>query len=175
MNEIEMTLAGHVAAVPTVRQTQGGHTMATFRVASTVRRPNRETGGWEDGATTFFQVTCWRATAENVAASLRLGDAVMVHGRFTARPYTDRDGRDRMSLDVDATSVGLNLRGGTARLDRGPRAAVSSDPFAGETATEAGVGSEAAPEPGTEPEAAASAAVPGAFDAGRDSELAGVG
>lgn len=130
MNEIEMTVTGNVAVAPSLRRTGSGHAMTSFRVASSVRRLNRETGEWEDGTTTFFQVTCWRSLAENVQVSVGLGDPVVVQGRFSTRPFIDRDGRDRLSLELDATSVGLNLRGGVGSLQRGARPSLPQDPFA---------------------------------------------
>jgi single-strand DNA-binding protein len=56
-----------VVSDPTLRVTSGGAKVASFRLASTERRYDRGVGGWRDGDTVFFQVSCWRRAAENVA------------------------------------------------------------------------------------------------------------
>lgn len=59
MNDVQMTIAGNVVDTPKLRRTKGGHYVASFRVASTPRRFDRETNAWVDGATLFVTVTCW--------------------------------------------------------------------------------------------------------------------
>ena len=57
MNDSQMTIVGNVVDNPKLRRTKSGHGVANFRVASTPRRFDRESGAWVDGATLFVKVT----------------------------------------------------------------------------------------------------------------------
>ena len=98
--------------------------MTGFRLASTERRFDRGIGGWRDGDTMFYAVSCWRGTAENVADSLAKGQPVIVHGRLKERDVR-RQGRDRRVLEWRSTrvTVGHDLTRGVAASPRrtGPR------------------------------------------------------
>jgi len=154
MNETVITIVGNVVDEPKLRLTpERGMPVANFRVASTERRRNRDTGEWQDADTVFLNVTCWRRLAENVAPSIHKGDPVIVHGRLYTRPY-EHQGQKRSSYDVEAYSVGPDLARGTAtfvrglRSDSGPAYAVEGelapvvDPDTGELIE---FGSEASP------------------------------
>jgi single-strand DNA-binding protein len=117
MNDTVITIHGHVVGEVVTRTTQSGVPMATFRVASTPRRPGRSRGEWVDGPTS---VACWRALAINVGESLHTGSALIVHGRLTQRPVSRQVGGETVksvSADIDAFSVGPDLNLGPVRLD----------------------------------------------------------
>ena len=102
MNETQITFSGWVGTDVTVSETRSGP-VATFRVGST---PRRLVGGvWQDLPTNWFTVKAWRGLAENVAASVRRGDAVVVTGRFTADVW-EREGERSVRSTVVATSIG---------------------------------------------------------------------
>lgn len=115
MKETLVTVVGNVVTDPTLRVTSGGAKVTTFRLASTERRLDRVSGGWRDGDTIFWQVTCWRRVAENVADSLAKGQPVVVHGRLKANRY-EVEGQPRTSLEIDASTVGHDLSRGVARF-----------------------------------------------------------
>ena len=117
MNETTVTVVGNLVDDPRLRQTENGVVVANFRVASTSRRYDRDSGRWIDAGSLFLNVTCWRALGDNVAASLHKGDPVLVAGRLFTRTY-QRDGQVRSSYDVDATAVGPDLARGTAVFQR---------------------------------------------------------
>lgn len=130
MNEIAVTVVGHVASKPTLRITPQGHPVSSFRIASTARRMDKETGGWRDTGTIFATVTAWRQLAEHVAQSLSVGDGVIVQGRLGQHEYDDREGNRRTSLDIDATAVGPDLSRGVAKLAKAMRVPASTVPAA---------------------------------------------
>ncbi len=107
MHEPRMSVTGHLAAVPKLRITKQGHSVADFRIAHTPRVRLGE--GWVDGETIWFSVTVWRGLAEHVAASIRKGDRVVVEGKLSQRSWTDEKGQVRTSLELDAASVGIDL------------------------------------------------------------------
>jgi single-strand DNA-binding protein len=115
MNETMVTVVGNVVSDPTLRVTSGGAKVASFRLASTERRFDRGVGGWRDGDTIFWQVSCWRRAAENVADSLVKGQPVVVHGRLRERGY-EVEGQRRTSLEIEASTVGHDLSRGVARF-----------------------------------------------------------
>jgi single-strand DNA-binding protein len=108
VHEPHLTLAGNVAAVPTLRLA-GGVPVTSFRIGVTPRKRDKGAESWSDGETLWFSVTAWRALAEHCVTSLAKGDRVLVEGRLTQRTWTTDDGVERSSLEIDAVSVGLDL------------------------------------------------------------------
>ena len=53
----------------------------------------------------FYRVTVWRRLAENVAQYLHKGDQVTVHGDLSLRNYVDREGQNRVSVQISANHV----------------------------------------------------------------------
>lgn len=109
MFDTHVTVVGNLVAEPRLSHTKDGQAVASFRLASTPRRFDRATGEWRDGDTLFTSVTCWRALAENVSASLKKGCSVIVLGRLSVRPYETKEGEKRQSVDIDAIAVGTDL------------------------------------------------------------------
>jgi single-strand DNA-binding protein len=56
--------------------------------------------------------------AENAAESLRKGQRVIVAGRLKNRPYEDKDGNKRTSLEMTADEIGPSLRWAVAAIDK---------------------------------------------------------
>lgn len=108
-------LAGNVGSEVEVR---GQSAVASFRLGSTPRL--RVGDGWTDGHTTWLTVTCFRALAEHVAASLRKGDPVIVVGRLRTSVW-QRDGQTYERLGIEAVTVGHDLSRGMTRFVRRER------------------------------------------------------
>jgi single-strand DNA-binding protein len=124
MNETWVTVVGNVASDVSWRRTPNGHEVANFRLMSTERRFDAESGSWEDGNRVAVSVACWRRLSENVRACVTKGDPVVVHGRLHVREY-EVDGVRRTSTDIDARSVGLDLARVSAKVV--PSKAVGSE------------------------------------------------
>jgi single-strand DNA-binding protein len=122
MFDTQVTVVGNLVAEPRLASTNDGQAVASFRLASTPRRFDRATGEWKDGDTLFTNVTCWRALAENVFASLKKGSSVIVLGRLSVRPYETKDGDKRQSVDIDAIAVGPELGRAITLIKRAERA-----------------------------------------------------
>jgi single-strand DNA-binding protein len=95
-NQIE--IYGFLGKDPELRYTPQGDAVCSFSIASNCKRRGED-------VTTWFKVTCWRATAENCSKYLAKGRAVIVHGELTVDEWTDRDGNNRFTLDVQASRV----------------------------------------------------------------------
>lgn len=113
MQEIEITVVGNVVSDVRCVTQPDGVARASFRVAFNRRRFDRSSERFVDLDTSYFGVTCWRELAENVAWSMHKGDPVVVHGRLRVRDR-DEGGQQRRYVDIDADSVGHNLRWGTS-------------------------------------------------------------
>ena len=125
MNGPQITVVGHLAWDPRARALAGGTAVTDFRIGTTPSRFDKATNAWTDLETLWFSVSCWRNLAENVAQSLKKGDRVVVTGRLTTRTYKTEQGEMRSSLEIDATSIGMDLSRGPVtqtRVERAPSA-----------------------------------------------------
>ncbi|GAA3912758.1 hypothetical protein GCM10022244_23460 [Streptomyces gulbargensis] len=132
MNETTVTLVGNVATAVEYRETPTGG-VARFRFAVTARRWDRERGTWSDGNTSFYTVSAWRSLGANLAASVSVGEPLLVHGRLRVRE-DERDGQRKTFVDIDALAVGHDLARGTAAFRRAARAESRHEPGAGHEA-----------------------------------------
>lgn len=122
MNDTQITVQGFVGGMPALKKV-GEVEVATFRLGCTPRYFNRRTQLWVDAPTQWYTVNAWRGMARNVAESLRKGDGVTVVGRLNVATWRGQDGSDRTTLEIEATSVGHDLRHGTTRFSRTERPA----------------------------------------------------
>jgi single-strand DNA-binding protein len=119
MFDTNITLVGNVLTAPDWRRTANTNSLvAHFKVASTARRLDRETGQWIDGNSLRVRVNCWRRLAEGVASSVMVGDPVVVTGRLFTRDWTDADGNPRVTYELEAVAVGHDLARGRGRFVR---------------------------------------------------------
>ena len=125
MNDTQMTVVGNVVESPKLRRTRSGHFVASFRLASTPRRYDREQGSWVDGGTLFVTVTCWRALAENAVQSLRKGQPVVVLGRYCQRDY-EKDETVRTAYELEASAIGHDLSRGVSSFQKVSRPALAT-------------------------------------------------
>jgi single-strand DNA-binding protein len=117
MRETILTVTGNAVDTPQRRKTEAGHSVTTFRIASTARRYDKNDGQWIDGDSLYLKVTCWRSLADNVDRSVVQGDPVIVTGRLYTRPY-EADGQRRSAYELEAHAVGLDLTRGVADFTR---------------------------------------------------------
>lgn len=96
----------------------GGVPYAQFRLGSTRRVVDRQTGEFRDGPTLWFTVKAWRATAANLARSLHKGDPVVVVGRLGQSEWVAQDGAARSELVLEAVAVGHDLTYGSGLFQR---------------------------------------------------------
>ncbi|WP_347042050.1 single-stranded DNA-binding protein [Brachybacterium nesterenkovii] len=116
--ETIITVVGNLTADPELRFTQSGAAVASFTVASTPRTFDRQANEWKDGEAMFLRCSIWRDAAENVAESLEKGARVIVQGRLKQRSFTDREGNNRTTIELDVDEIGPSLRYATAKPQR---------------------------------------------------------
>ena len=127
MNEIYVTVSGRLVASPEKRNTKSGVPFASFRLASTVRRPNPANGQYEDGPTNFVNVTAFRALGANAANSLKKGEPVVVYGRMRVNQWMRADNIPTTSVEIDAYSIGHDLTWGTTTFEKVTRAQLDAN------------------------------------------------
>src|SRR5689334_11504157 len=117
--ETTLAIVGNVLSPPEWRRIPStGALVANFRVASTARRWDRENERWIDGNSIRLRVVAWRRLAENVASSVAVGDPVIISGRVYTRDWKDENGNPRISYEMEAYAVGLDLARGRCRFYR---------------------------------------------------------
>lgn len=99
----QIVATGNITHDPDFRVTAQGTAQLRFKIACNERK-NVE-GKWVDGRTVFVSVVCWRATAEQAAEALAKGDEVTVHGKLSIEDYTDKEGKQRTSVEIIADAV----------------------------------------------------------------------
>ena len=98
--ETIITLVGNLTDDPELRFTPSGAPVANFRVASTPRTFDRQSGEWKDGEALFLRCNIWRQAAENVAESLTRGARVVVQGRLKQRSFETKEGEKRTVVEL---------------------------------------------------------------------------
>jgi single-strand DNA-binding protein len=151
MFDTVVTIVGNAITAPEWRRLQNqGPAVANFKVASTSRRYDKETGRWVDGPSLRVRVTCWRRLAEGVAASVFTGDPVIVTGRMYTRDWVAEDGQHRVSYELDAVAVGHDLARGMGTFQRHRANTATSAVEDAESDARVG-GAPSAVSPGSEP------------------------
>jgi single-strand DNA-binding protein len=117
--DTNIVIVGNVLTAPEWRRTTNTNSLvANFKVASTARRLDRETGRWVDGNSLRVRVNCWRKLAEGVASSIMVGDPIVVVGRLYTRDWTDTEGNPRTMYEMEAVAVGHDLARGRGKFQR---------------------------------------------------------
>ncbi|MGN9908012.1 single-stranded DNA-binding protein [Phytohabitans sp. LJ34] len=124
-----ITVIGNLTDDPELRFTPSGAAVAKFRVASTPRVMDRQSGEWKDGEPLFLSCSVWRQAAENVAESLQRGARVIVSGRLRQRSYETREGEKRTVYELEVDEIGPSLRYATAKVQKMSRSGGSGGGF----------------------------------------------
>lgn len=99
MNKV--ILMGRLVSDPEVKSTQSGVSVTTIRIAV-----NRRFAKQGDPITAdFFDVVCWRKTAEFVGKYFTKGRKIAVSGSLQTRMWQDKDGNKRYVTEVAADEV----------------------------------------------------------------------
>lgn len=114
-------VVGNLVADPELRVSQAGKSWVTFRIANTPRERDRQSGEWSDGEPLWVGCRAYGEFADNIAATLTKGMRVIVQGRLTQRAYTDKQGQQRTSLDLEVDAIGPELQFATATVVRAQR------------------------------------------------------
>ena len=114
-----ITVTGISATQPRHLVTNEGTAITSFRFAATERRYDKQDQKWVDGDTTWFTVSAFRSLADNVKASVKKGERLIITGRLRIRDWEagDKSGTD---VEIEADSIGHDLTWGTSTYTRTP-------------------------------------------------------
>ena len=117
-------LIGNLTRDPEVSETGSGLTLCRFSIA--VNRNYSSSDG--ERQTDFFNITVWRALAENCGKYLKKGSKVVVVGSLQNRSYEDKDGIKRNVTDIVANEVEFlsSKNSGEGDEDPAPRRSMPS-------------------------------------------------
>lgn len=119
-------IMGRLTADPELKTTQSGISVVSFSVA--VDRSFVRKG--EERQTDFINVVAWRQTAEFVSRYFRKGSMIAVQGSIQTRKYVDKNGNNRVAVEIVADNVSFcgsksesGMEGGYAPVDNAPASA----------------------------------------------------
>jgi len=107
-----VTVVGNVTRDPELRFTPNGAAVTNFGLAWNRKGQN------DEEVVSFFDITCWRSLAENVAESITKGARVIVHGRLDQRSWENQEGERRSKVEIVADDVAPSLKWATAEVTR---------------------------------------------------------
>lgn len=116
MNDL-LTIVGNIASDPQHTITPSGVSILNFRLASNHRRFDNKTGQWVETDPNWYSVSAFRRLADNGKLSLARGDSVIVSGKLRVRDW-ESNGKRGTSVDLEADTIGPDLRFGTVRYAR---------------------------------------------------------
>jgi single-strand DNA-binding protein len=132
----KIMIIGNVGRDPELRMTPNGKPVTEFSVAVN-RIYTGGDGGERKEETEWFRVVCWQRLAETAQQIVQKGRLVFVEGRLQARPWTDREGKERTSLEIIANNFQVldsrrdreaAMGGESASQDRGTEGEKTFDP-----------------------------------------------
>lgn len=116
--ETVITVIGNLTADLELRYTQAGLPVANGTIASTPRTFDRQANEFKDGEPLFLRISIWRQAGEHAAASLTKGMRVIAQGNLKQKSYTDKEGNNRTSIELEVTEIGPSLAFATAQVTR---------------------------------------------------------
>ena len=129
----KVILVGNLGRDPELRYTPQGTPVCSFSIATNERRKDK-TGEMQD-QTTWFKVTLWGRQAETASQYLTRGRPIYIEGRLRVEEWTDRDGKQRHTLEVHATD--MQFIGGAGRDEATPPTAKAAAATAQEPTADA--------------------------------------
>lgn len=118
----KIIIVGNLGKDPELRYTTQGTPVCSFSLATNEKRKDK-TGEAQD-LTTWFRVTLFGRQAETANQYLAKGRPVYIEGRLRVEEWTDRDGKQRHTLEVHATD--MQFIGGGEERKEAERPAVAS-------------------------------------------------
>ena len=116
----KIIIVGNLGRDPELKYTSQGTAVCSFTVASNERRKDKN--GEAQDVTTWFRGTLFGQRAETFAQYLTKGKPVYVEGRLRQEVWTDRDGKERTTLEINVTDFNF-IGGGNGNSDGGASSA----------------------------------------------------
>jgi single-strand DNA-binding protein len=99
-----VTIVGRVGTEPEPMGENG----LRFRVVTSDRSKNEETGTWEDVNTSWWTVKAWRKVAEQAKGTLKKGQEVVIVGKMREDNWTNPTTNEkRTSYEINADTISV--------------------------------------------------------------------
>ena len=102
---MNISVKGNLGSDPDLKFSKNNTAYCNFSLAYTPRK--QVNGEWQDGETMWFKVVAFGTKAEAIADTYRKGDTVLVVGEMVQSTYTDKEGKEKTSIEITAKEVGL--------------------------------------------------------------------
>jgi single-strand DNA-binding protein len=102
---MNIQVKGNVGQEPELKFSKNNMAFVTLSVAYTQRTKQGEQ--WVDGETMWFRVVQFGTKAEATVDAIKKGDSVIVTGELKQSTYTDKEGKEKTSLEIVADQIGL--------------------------------------------------------------------
>ena len=97
-----IVIMGRLTRDPELRRTQSGIAVTTITVAVDRDYQSRDS---QDKQADFIDVVAWRNTAEFINKYFTKGRMIVVEGSLQSRKWTDKNGQNRISWEIQANNV----------------------------------------------------------------------
>lgn len=123
----KVILVGNLGADPETRYLSSGDAVTNVRLATTESWKDK-TSGEKKEMTEWHRVVFYRRLAEIAGQYLKKGSPVYVEGRIRTRKWTDKEGQERYTTEIEATE--MQLLGSRQGLGEAPPREYDSAPAA---------------------------------------------
>ena len=100
----KVILVGNLGADPETRYMTNGDAVCNIRLATTESWKDKNSGEKRE-VTEWHRVVFYRKLAEIAAQYLRKGSQVYLEGRIRTRKWTDKEGQERYTTEIEATEM----------------------------------------------------------------------
>lgn len=119
----KVILVGNLGADPETRYMTNGDAVCNIRLATTESWKDKNSGEKRE-VTEWHRVVFYRKLAEIAAQYLKKGSQLYLEGRIRTRKWTDKDGQERYTTEIEATEMQMLGRregqGAPMSSDAGP-------------------------------------------------------
>ena len=125
-----IVIMGRMVRDPELRQLDNGTSVTSFSVAVERNYVDKTTN---ERQVDFLNVVAWRQTADFVCKYFHQGDMIALEGSLQSRKYTDKDGNNRIAIEIVASNISFcgGKNGGnanTATTNDAPATMVANAP-----------------------------------------------
>jgi single-strand DNA-binding protein len=125
-----VVIMGRMVRDPELRQLDNGTSVTSFSVAVERNYVDKTTN---ERQADFLNVVAWRQTADFVCKYFHQGDMIALEGSLQSRKYTDKDGNNRIAIEIVTSNVSFcgGKNGGnanTATTNDAPATMVANAP-----------------------------------------------
>lgn len=99
-----VTLIGNVGSDVEMRYLPSGDGVANFRLATTDKWKEKQSGEQKE-ATEWHRLVCFRRLAEIANEYVKKGSQLYIEGSIKTRKWTDKDGAERYSTEIEVTEL----------------------------------------------------------------------